>query len=119
MEILHFFIRGYVFVFLNITQVATIWIENPSRVRMAQWVDQSGEDGLIDLEMEMTFDPPLGEWKIKVDTGKLTKTQIFKVEEYGRCDFQTFKAKKKKEVMLPSSGKFEILGRSVDFCFVF
>ena len=62
-----------------------VYIETPSGIRMAQWIDQVGEEGLLDLEMEMTPDPPLGEWKIKVDTGKKTVTQTFKVDEYGKC----------------------------------
>ncbi len=65
-------------------QYSEIWIEAPNGIRLAQWKDEQSDDGLIDLEMPMTAEPILGEWKIvALQNFKKTET-TFKVDEYGK-----------------------------------
>ena len=65
-------------------QFSEIWIEASNGIRLAQWKDQKSDDGLIDLNMPMTPDPVLGDWKIvAIQNGKKTE-QTFKVDEYGK-----------------------------------
>ena len=62
---------------------------------MSQWLDVETEetDGLADLELPMTSDPALGEWKIKaVHQGK-TIEQKFTVDEYGELFLYAFKTR--------------------------
>ncbi|XP_033634885.1 uncharacterized protein LOC117296122 isoform X1 [Asterias rubens] len=68
----------------DLSKISKIWVEAPSGTRMSQWLDVETEetDGLADLELPMTSDPALGEWKIKaVHQGK-TIEQKFTVDEY-------------------------------------
>ncbi|XP_038079192.1 pregnancy zone protein-like isoform X3 [Patiria miniata] len=64
------------------TVASDIWVETPSGIRVAQWLNQSSPDALIDLELPMSSDPPLGDWKIVVvrDSERIERT--FKVDEY-------------------------------------
>ena len=59
-------------------------METPAGIRVAQWLDQTSEDGLIDLKVPMSSDPPLGEWKIVVVRGNDNIEKTFKVDEYGQ-----------------------------------
>ncbi|XP_072038714.1 uncharacterized protein [Amphiura filiformis] len=59
-----------------------IWIEAPNGIRLAQWKDEKSEDGLIDLQMPMTPEPVLGEWKIVATQNGRKTEQTFKVDEY-------------------------------------
>ena len=44
--------------------------------------------GLVSLEMSLSADPLLGDWKIKVDIGETNPIiQYFKVDEYGKLSF--------------------------------
>ncbi len=68
----------------DLSKISKIWVEAPSGTRMAQWLDVDTEEneGLADLELPMTSDPSLGEWKIKaVHQGKDIE-QKFTVDEY-------------------------------------
>ena len=70
--------------------MSKIWVETPSGIHMAQWLDVATEDGLIDLSTPMSTDPPLGEWKIKVRHHDRIFTQTFQVGEYGRFNDVVF-----------------------------
>nr|BAR45611.1 alpha-2-macroglobulin [Scolopendra japonica] len=63
-------------------EIPSIWIEDPSGVRISQWLNEKPELGLIDLQMSLSTEPILGKWNIKASIGKLRKTQSFDVEEY-------------------------------------
>ncbi|KAK3096606.1 hypothetical protein FSP39_001625 [Pinctada imbricata] len=58
-----------------------VGIENPSGVRVMQWRNVDLSKGIASLEMQLSKDPPLGKWMIKVMFDKEI-TQIFEVEEY-------------------------------------
>ncbi|XP_022095185.1 alpha-2-macroglobulin-like isoform X2 [Acanthaster planci] len=64
------------------TATSDIWVETPSGIRVVQWLNQSSPDGLIDLEIPMSSDPPLGEWKIVNIRGGERIERMFKVDEY-------------------------------------
>ncbi|XP_038076709.1 CD109 antigen-like [Patiria miniata] len=66
----------------DLTEVSKIWIEAPAGIHMAQWLSVKTVDGLIDLSMPMSTDPPMGEWKIKVRHHDREFTQTFTVGEY-------------------------------------
>ncbi|XP_071446763.1 murinoglobulin-1-like isoform X2 [Hetaerina americana] len=61
-----------------------IWLENPSGVRMAQWLRVPTEMGLAQLNFLLSPEPVQGNWIIKVQGNKnqMTQTQIFEVKEY-------------------------------------
>ena len=65
-------------------QFSEIWIEAPSGSRISQWKNEKSEDGLIDLNMPMTPEPQLGEWKIVAIQNEKKTEQTFKVDEYGK-----------------------------------
>ncbi|XP_064609342.1 murinoglobulin-2-like [Liolophura sinensis] len=62
--------------------VSEVVILDPNGIRMRQWTDITGEDGLLSLEMELSEEPVLGEWKIEATINYRKETQIFTVEEY-------------------------------------
>ncbi|XP_071793986.1 alpha-2-macroglobulin-like isoform X2 [Asterias amurensis] len=64
------------------TPISQIWVETPSNIRVAQWLDEVGEEGLVDLMVPMSANPPLGEWKIVVIRGKERTERTFKVNKY-------------------------------------
>ncbi|XP_022096480.1 pregnancy zone protein-like [Acanthaster planci] len=66
----------------DMSEVSKIWIESPSGIHMAQWLAVKTNDGLIDLSMPMSTDPPMGDWRIKVRHHDREFTQTFKVGEY-------------------------------------
>ena len=47
--------------------IKSVWIEDPSDSRLAQWKDVSVKKGLAQLYMPLTEEPTLGTWKISAD----------------------------------------------------
>ncbi len=47
--------------------IKSVWIEDPSDSRLAQWKDVSVKKGLVQLSMPLTEEPTLGTWKISAD----------------------------------------------------
>ncbi|XP_046398811.1 alpha-2-macroglobulin-like protein 1 isoform X2 [Ischnura elegans] len=64
--------------------IQKIWLENPSGVRMAQWLRVPTELGLAQLTFQLSPEPVLGNWVIKVQRSKnqTLETQTFEVKEY-------------------------------------
>ncbi|PNF16410.1 Murinoglobulin-1 [Cryptotermes secundus] len=63
--------------------ISRVWIESPSQVRLAQWLDVSTEQGLVQLSFQLSHEPPQGLWEIKVERNKShTHVQKFEVREY-------------------------------------
>nr|XP_006821995.1 PREDICTED: ovostatin-like [Saccoglossus kowalevskii] len=62
--------------------LSTVWIENPSGVRLIQWRNVSTNEGLVELEMPLSEEPILGTWKIKCDMEETIIIQHFDVDEY-------------------------------------
>ena len=48
----------------------TVWIEDPSDSRLAQWKDVELKNGLAQLSFALGDEPTLGIWKIKADLEK-------------------------------------------------
>ncbi|KAG7202424.1 hypothetical protein KM043_018735 [Ampulex compressa] len=67
-------------------QIPKIWIENPSEVRVAQWMNVSTENGMVQLTFSLSSEPSLGTWKISVEKKKsdpqLIQTTTFDVKKY-------------------------------------
>ncbi|KAG8221831.1 hypothetical protein J437_LFUL003465, partial [Ladona fulva] len=64
--------------------IKKVWLENPSGVRMAQWLDVSTELGLAQLKFQLSPEPILGSWVIKVQRNKKQgiEAKSFEVKEY-------------------------------------
>ncbi|XP_037084417.1 murinoglobulin-1-like [Pollicipes pollicipes] len=65
-----------------IENIPEVWVTTPGNIRVAQWRDIKTTGGLIQLELQLTEEPPLGRWDIRVETNGLPKTEHFLVEEY-------------------------------------
>ncbi|XP_037083777.1 ovostatin-like [Pollicipes pollicipes] len=72
-----------------IENIPEVWVTTPDNIRIAQWRDIKTTGGLIQLEVQLTEEPPLGTWTIHVRTyeGQLRsssrrETHRFVVEEY-------------------------------------
>ncbi|XP_078476069.1 pregnancy zone protein-like [Lampetra planeri] len=64
---------------------ALIYIEDPQRNRIAQWRDASGRAGIVQLELGMPSEPPLGTYNVAVVEqrgGDSVASHTFTVEEY-------------------------------------
>ncbi|CAG0906261.1 unnamed protein product, partial [Darwinula stevensoni] len=64
--------------------VREVWVENPSGIRIAQWMEPSSTTGFVQLQFQLSQEPPLGTWKIRVDArGKSREEEKqFEVAEY-------------------------------------
>ncbi|CAG0898545.1 unnamed protein product [Darwinula stevensoni] len=65
-------------------QVREVWVEDPSGIRIAQWTEPSSTAGFIQLQFQLAQEPPLGNWRIKVDAKgrKREEEKQFEVSEY-------------------------------------
>lgn len=64
---------------------ALIYIEDPQRNRIAQWRNVSGRAGIVQLELDMPSEPPLGTYNVAVveqSGGDSVASHSFTVEEY-------------------------------------
>ncbi|XP_043217950.1 pregnancy zone protein-like isoform X6 [Amphibalanus amphitrite] len=63
--------------------IPLIFIQTPLGTRVAQWTDQSGRSGLVQLEFQLSDEPTLGDWTIHVSgvTSNVHK-KVFRVKEY-------------------------------------
>ncbi|XP_061435746.1 alpha-2-macroglobulin-like [Lethenteron reissneri] len=64
---------------------ALIYIEDPQRNRIAQWRNASGRAGIVQLELDMPSEPPLGTYNVMVveqSGGDSVASHTFTVEEY-------------------------------------
>ncbi|KAF0291133.1 Murinoglobulin-1 [Amphibalanus amphitrite] len=59
-----------------------VWITTPDNIRVAQWKNVKTNTGMVQLELQLTEEPPLGSWTIHVKTAHDTYTKGFTVEEY-------------------------------------
>ncbi|XP_070542069.1 alpha-2-macroglobulin-like isoform X2 [Ptychodera flava] len=64
------------------SMLSIVWIENPTGVRLMQWSNVTTEDGLVELELELSEEPILGMWKIKSQMEGKTMEQTFEVAVY-------------------------------------
>nr|BAR45597.1 alpha-2-macroglobulin [Epanerchodus sp. RS-2014] len=65
------------------SKINSVWIENPSQVRVAQWLSLPASNGIADLNFQLSVEPQLGVWNIFVeDEFKNRVNKTFKVEEY-------------------------------------
>ncbi|XP_012256873.2 pregnancy zone protein-like isoform X1 [Athalia rosae] len=72
--------------------IPKIWIESPSEVRVAQWLNVSTDLGLVQLTFPLSPEPSPGIWKIKVEKKKfhlpIIDTKTFEVKKYVLPRFQ-------------------------------
>ncbi|KAF0294116.1 Murinoglobulin-1 [Amphibalanus amphitrite] len=59
-----------------------VWVTTPDNIRVAQWKNVKTNTGMVQLELQLTEEPPLGSWTIHVLTTQDTYTKRFTVEEY-------------------------------------
>ncbi|XP_043193355.1 murinoglobulin-2-like isoform X3 [Amphibalanus amphitrite] len=59
-----------------------VWVTTPDNIRVAQWKNVKTNTGMVQLELQLTEEPPLGSWTIHVRTTQDTYTKRFTVEEY-------------------------------------
>nr|AFY13481.1 MULTIFUNCin [Semibalanus cariosus] len=76
--------------------LSEVWITTPDRIRVAQWRNVSTNTGMVQLDMQLTEEPPLGSWTIHVNSATQKITKRFTVEEYVLPTFEV-------EVEAPSS----------------
>ncbi|XP_059489957.1 alpha-2-macroglobulin-like protein 1 isoform X2 [Neocloeon triangulifer] len=71
---------------LPVTEPITkVWIENPSYIKAAQWKKVKLNNGLAQLELQLTKEPIKGNWNIKVQTTNESNSLVsksFEVKEY-------------------------------------
>ncbi|XP_037083755.1 alpha-2-macroglobulin-like, partial [Pollicipes pollicipes] len=65
-----------------IENIPEVWVTTPDNIRVAQWSDVETSGGLIQLEVQLTEEPPLGRWTIHARTKRRSETHSFDVEEY-------------------------------------
>ncbi|GAB6025187.1 C3 and PZP-like, alpha-2-macroglobulin domain containing 8 [Chamberlinius hualienensis] len=64
-------------------KIKSILVENPSKVRLSQWIFPPSENGITDLSFPLSDEPQLGIWTINVEDSSNKKiNQTFIVEEY-------------------------------------
>lgn len=71
--------------------IPKIWIENPSEMRVAQWIDEVPQSGIVQLTFPLSAEPSLGIWKIKVEKirdSEFIQTATFEVKKYVLPKFQ-------------------------------
>lgn len=62
--------------------VGQVWIENPLHFKIAQWHNVSFNTGIVQLEMELSREPQIGEWTICCQIADHLTRQTFDVDEY-------------------------------------
>ncbi|KAG1650780.1 Alpha-2-macroglobulin-like protein 1 [Nymphon striatum] len=67
--------------------ISKVFIQNPNGIRVAQWLNVSNSNGLVQLDMQLSEEPALGFWKINAEVHGQTKSQKFEVGEYVLPDF--------------------------------
>lgn len=64
--------------------VGEVWVENPSALRVMQWHNVSFSNGMVQLEMELSNEPQLGEWKVCCRLKGEETRSAFRVDQYGK-----------------------------------
>ncbi|XP_042144819.1 alpha-2-macroglobulin [Ixodes scapularis] len=62
--------------------IGDVWVENANHFRVAQWHNVSFSRGVLQLEMELSKEPPLGQWKIFCRLLGRETRKPFQVDEY-------------------------------------
>ncbi|XP_033109447.1 murinoglobulin-1-like [Anneissia japonica] len=66
----------------KLDMIEKVYIEAPNGVRLSQWINVTTQDGLVELEFQLTSEPQLGTWTIFTLINGLKTTQEFDVDEY-------------------------------------
>ncbi|XP_077514664.1 pregnancy zone protein-like isoform X1 [Amblyomma americanum] len=62
--------------------VGEVWIENPMRFKITQWRNVSFSTGIVQLELELSHEPQLGQWTICCQILDRLTCQAFQVDDY-------------------------------------
>ncbi|CAN7937756.1 unnamed protein product, partial [Ixodes hexagonus] len=62
--------------------VGEVWVKNANRFRVAQWHNVSFSRGMVQLQMELSKEPPLGQWEIFCRLFGQETRKPFQVDEY-------------------------------------
>ncbi|XP_070557715.1 alpha-2-macroglobulin-like isoform X2 [Ptychodera flava] len=93
------------------SMLSTVWIENPTGVRLIQWSNVTTEDGLVEFEFGLSEEPELGIWKIKSHMEGKTTEQTFEVAEYVLPKFEVFVKSPPYIIKTDKNFSVEICGR--------
>ncbi|XP_037078368.1 murinoglobulin-2-like [Pollicipes pollicipes] len=64
-------------------KIKEVWVTTPDGTRLAQWLDVEIVTGMVQREIHLSEEPPLGQWSIHVKRQKgPTTVQHFDVEEF-------------------------------------
>ncbi|XP_030302930.1 CD109 antigen [Calypte anna] len=59
-----------------------IYIRDPRKKLIQQWLMEEGDLGVVSKKIQLSMDPPLGDWTIEVEVNGQVYYQRFKVMEY-------------------------------------
>ncbi|XP_071955990.1 pregnancy zone protein-like [Antedon mediterranea] len=62
--------------------IPSVIVESPNGLRIMQWDNVKADEGLVDLQFQLSDEPMLGRWKITARVGNRPVIQSFEVEEY-------------------------------------
>lgn len=62
--------------------VGEVWIENPMRFKITQWRNVSFSTGILQMELELSHEPQLGQWTICSQILDHLTCQEFQVDDY-------------------------------------
>nr|BAR45602.1 alpha-2-macroglobulin 2 [Ammothea sp. RS-2014] len=64
------------------TEISKVYVLNPNGIRVAQWLGIKNENGLIQLDLQLSDESARGQWKINAQVKGSTISQDFEVDEY-------------------------------------
>ncbi|XP_044739302.1 pregnancy zone protein-like isoform X4 [Chrysoperla carnea] len=64
--------------------ISKIWLENPSGIRIAQWLNVSSNNGFVQEEIQLSSEPHLGTWKLFIQASEKSNpvTKTFEIKKY-------------------------------------
>ncbi|XP_028413926.1 alpha-1-macroglobulin-like [Dendronephthya gigantea] len=63
-------------------KVSSVIIQEPSGSKIMQWTDVQLQDGVGSLELQLSKEPVLGKWLIKVTFERKTVTKAIEIDKY-------------------------------------
>ncbi|XP_033095985.1 ovostatin homolog 2-like [Anneissia japonica] len=99
-------------------KIEKVYIEAPNGVRLSQWINVTTQDGLVELEFQLTSEPQLGTWTIFTLINGLKTTQEFDVDEYVLPKFEVNIKSPSYILINATEFKIQVCGRLVYLLFI-